>query len=733
MSDVGPSFYTTNAEAVAPAAVAPAAPGAPASTVLDRLRTGEQPAPAATGSETLVAESGQYNPKGVSPNSVYMDGVGPVSRATNRDYWIGVAKGGNPIEMKSKIAEQRYRRLAEQAGGAQNAQDWNARVEQMYHEGLLDNQSASQLYNQFASRDHYVKSLTTAAEQLNAQINLTSQGLRLTPQGLQTNPTAMAGAEGMARGRVTGEGTGQTIDVPDETSPSGFRSIWVPHGSTQEFVQEQLRKARAGAGAGGAGGAARPGATVTPTQAFKALVSTEGSGPNSTSPRGARGTAQIIESTFDQFKKPGESYANEDDRTAAARRYVDHMHDKYAGDADRMAVGYFSGINNVAPLGSPTPWKEDRSDGNMTTSQYVQRYRARLGPTGGATPPATPPAVRAPGPQGAVTPAAPARNQYAGPGVPPADVVQGNADAIAGGMVARGADAATLAPGRGGVVAPGVTGATGTPVAQVSQFGIPGRPSYDLQQQSQININQRQAEAQIEVQKARDLAAVEEDKANFGALGDESKRIVDAGHNAQAKLQRIMDLKHAAQDFTTGPTAEFRTAALGRSVEAMRLLGIPPPDWMTKAMTGSEVIQKEGGALTAEVTRAMGSNEAASVFNSVRAFNPNMKMSEGGFAAVIASLEQGIQRDMDKFNFRSEWLADPAHKRSIDGMLTAFNKAHPVETYASKVIPFHMPTDQTKLQPGVWYATPPDSPARKNKINVVEWDGQNWKPVDQGH
>jgi len=123
---------------------------------------------------------------------------------------------------------------------------------------------------------------------------------------------------------------------------------------------------------------------LTPTKIMNGLISTEGSGPNAVSSAGATGRAQIIRSTFDQYKLPGESYANEDDRVAAAKRYVDDMWKKYPGDIDRIAVGYSSGTDNIAPPGSAKPWKQNRSDGITTTDQYVNRLAGKL-----HTPPST--------------------------------------------------------------------------------------------------------------------------------------------------------------------------------------------------------------------------------------------------------------------------------------------------------------------------------------------------------
>jgi hypothetical protein len=154
------------------------------------------------------------------------------------------------------------------------------------------------------------------------------------------------------------------------------------------IAQEELARGGRGGAAGGSGDQARAGGGATPTTVFNALIGTEASGPAAVSAKGASGTPQIIESTFNQYKLPGETYGNNDDRIAAAHRYVDDMWKKYPGDPARVAVGYFSGVGNVAPAGSPTPWIEDKSDGISTTSQYVARFTGKLGnqPAGAATP-----------------------------------------------------------------------------------------------------------------------------------------------------------------------------------------------------------------------------------------------------------------------------------------------------------------------------------------------------------
>jgi hypothetical protein len=105
----------------------------------------------------------------------------------------------------------------------------------------------------------------------------------------------------------------------------------------------------------------------------------DASGNVLTSPKGAMGAGQITPETFAQFAKPGESITNREDNLRVSKRITDHYMEQYGGDWQRAAVAYFSGPGNVAPPGSPTPWKNDSSDGRVKTSEYVAQVGARLG------------------------------------------------------------------------------------------------------------------------------------------------------------------------------------------------------------------------------------------------------------------------------------------------------------------------------------------------------------------
>lgn len=97
-----------------------------------------------------------------------------------------------------------------------------------------------------------------------------------------------------------------------------------------------------------------------------------------TSPKGAMGGMQVMPATFQQFARPGENISDPAANKAVGDRILASYMQKY-GDPARAAVAYFSGPGNVAPPGSPTPWKRDASDGRVSTSQYVQQVLGRMG------------------------------------------------------------------------------------------------------------------------------------------------------------------------------------------------------------------------------------------------------------------------------------------------------------------------------------------------------------------
>lgn len=85
---------------------------------------------------------------------------------------------------------------------------------------------------------------------------------------------------------------------------------------------------------------------------------------------------QIQPGTWARFSKPGEKLDNPVDNKHVTARYLDYLQKNYGGDPERVAVGYFSGEGNIAPAGSPTPWKQDLYDKNKdgTLRKSVSSY-----------------------------------------------------------------------------------------------------------------------------------------------------------------------------------------------------------------------------------------------------------------------------------------------------------------------------------------------------------------------
>jgi hypothetical protein len=204
------------------------------------------------------------------------------------------------------------------------------------------------------------------------------------------------------------------------------------------------------------------------------------------------------------------------------------------------------------------------------------------------------------------------------------------------------------------------------------------------------------------------------------ALGDINKQIVEAGSKAPTSLQRLDIIQNAAQAFRPGATADMRLDGSRMMVDALQGMGIQPPQWLVNGAAGGETIGKEGGFLAAEMTRQLGSREAMGIFNQVRNIQPNISMSSGGFDVIVNSIRQGVLRDQDLSNFRDQWMTDPSHSGSINGMIPAFERQFPPQAYASRVVPYPVPKTQDSLIPNVIYRGP---------TGLAIWSGTGFKPI----
>jgi Transglycosylase SLT domain len=217
-----------------------------------------------------------------------------------------------------------------------------------------------------------------------------------------------------------------------------------------------------------------------------------------------------------------------------------------------------------------------------------------------------------------------------------------------------------------------------------------------------------------------------------GAYGDQAAENLKAGAAAPDILGRVQILRAAANQFQDapgggfGPFAPERIAMGNRLLDVINQTHVPVPqsllDGLQKMVASGQIIGKEQGQLTAQLVRELGSREAAQIYNATQNYTPGVPMSRGGYDAIVNSIEQGAMRDTDKANFQTQWLADPTHNKSIAGMQQAFNQAHPIETYTSKVMP--IPADQAGGQfvPGAIYLN-------KSGLRAVRTPDGQWQPV----
>jgi hypothetical protein len=193
-------------------------------------------------------------------------------------------------------------------------------------------------------------------------VPLTTQG-ELSPQPGQT---AEGGGPVLQKG-LTPESDNDVITI---TNPDGSQTTDTKAGQKK-------------AGRLTATGQLAPGyseATASPGM-VEALRGQEATPDGRTSVAGARGQMQVTPAFFKQYARSGESFDSKRDVEEVAQRGIAALEAKYPGDPARVAVAYFSGEGNVAPPGSPTPWKEDKADANGTkTSTYVAGVKSRYKP-----------------------------------------------------------------------------------------------------------------------------------------------------------------------------------------------------------------------------------------------------------------------------------------------------------------------------------------------------------------
>lgn len=193
------------------------------------------------------------------------------------------------------------------------------------------------------------------------------------PQPQQPAPQPAAAAPAPSGGTVSA--LASSVGAPSTVAQNVARAIGVDPGAPLNDAQQQR-----------ASGLLQGYATRQSGSGLQRLQSAiygqeSGSGANTqTSVTGARGGMQIEPDTFKRYASAGESIDNPTDNKAVGDRILADYWKKYGGDPARAAVAYFSGPGNVAPAGSPTPWKSDKADPTgKTVSSYVNDVLRKMG------------------------------------------------------------------------------------------------------------------------------------------------------------------------------------------------------------------------------------------------------------------------------------------------------------------------------------------------------------------
>lgn len=403
--------------------------------------------------------------------------------------------------------------------------------------------------------------------------------------------------------------------------------------------------------------AQREKAQVTPTQLFNAFHGQEsGSGANTkTSVDNAHGDMQIQPATFAQYAKPGEKIDNPSDNIAVGKRILADYNQRYGGDPARVAVAYFSGPNNVAPAGSPTPWINNAHDGQGTyVSTYVNGILGRLDqPTiAGVTP--APPGHDITGPSSApatagvpLAPSAALANAAAIP-VPPIGVAGQNP--LASPEPAPG----TVAPIVPSLTAVPPVGATVQPAAAVSPIPVAAAPPVPGVTAPATGTPADSVAAPLvgttaaastppgftTLQPGMTLAQKAEQTGIGEAYGKLPAQLDAAASSAKTMNATLDEVAQAASNgsWTPGKWAPFKENLREGMQSVAQTLGIATPNLDT-AVADYQDFSKVAGNVLRSAAHETSSRVGVQEMQLIQKSLPSPEMSSGGIGLVIPQMK----------------------------------------------------------------------------------------------
>lgn len=160
--------------------------------------------------------------------------------------------------------------------------------------------------------------------------------------------------------------------------------------------------------------------------------------------------------------------------------------------------------------------------------------------------------------------------------------------------------------------------------------------------------------------------------------------------SASQSKQQLEDMRHALEELpedgllVAGTDFDSRLALVKMYQTYMSAMGIEPDEQLAKEIASGENLKKLTVRLGQDLSRMLGSNNAAEIVTSSISAVPSAENSPEGARRIINALSAVNDRHMDWNNFLTNWLSDPRSGGSTLGALEEFNRMNPPELYALK-------------------------------------------------
>jgi len=177
---------------------------------------------------------------------------------------------------------------------------------------------------------------------------------------------------------------------------------------------------------------------------------------------------------------------------------------------------------------------------------------------------------------------------------------------------------------------------------------------------------------------------------NLAKQDQEAREAFQGATSGQQNLQQLQIAlskvpagggKGADSLLSPGPGAAERLGLAKTVNTALSAVGAAPMFDPAK-ISAQEESQKITGRLGFDLSRTLGSREAAQVVQQSIALNPGIENTPQGARTIIASLNAGLQRQRDFYQFRQQYTQQHGTPEGSD---LAFDRARPVSAYVQDV------------------------------------------------